>query len=181
MYSNVYWHRVVRIATAMIKRPLNMAMEEGKLNPADLYWLDDEEFFGRFSADRFRPYRLIGDVSSRRLYKTVYEAPYNEELHGKFLPLPSRLAESERIASALSNRLGRSVKPWEVIIDIPEPISFEIDLPIVDRGETLPFAQSGTVFSKPVVEGFTNSMRMLRIFAPESRARDIRGVIEELV
>jgi HD superfamily phosphohydrolase len=181
MYSNVYWHRVVRIATAMIKRPLNMAMEEGKLNPADLYWLDDEEFFGRFSADRFRPYRLIGDVSSRRLYKTVYEAPYNEELHGKFLPLPSRLAESERIASALSNRLGRSVKPWEVIIDIPEPISFEIDLPIVDRGETLPFAQSGSVFSKPVVEGFTNSMRMLRIFAPESRAGDIRGVIEELV
>ncbi len=181
MYRSVYWHRVVRIATAMIKRPLNMAMAESKLQPGTLYWLDDEEFFARFSPDDYLPYRLISDVASRRLYKTAYEIPFEEGRHGKYLSLDTRLAESERIASDLSKRSGLSVAPWELIIDIPEPISFEIELSIVEEEKSLPFKESGSVFSSPVVEGFTSSMRMFRIFVPQRLLEPLRGRIEELV
>lgn len=170
MYRTVYWHRVVRIATAMIKQPLNMAMADGSLDPSALYWLDDEEFFGRFSSKRKDPFELITKVFFRDLFKTAHEVPFPEGRHGRLLDLEVRLSESERIASKLSMMKNRDVAPWEVIIDIPEPISFEIELPIVREERTVPFAGSGSVFSGPVVEGFTSSMRMLRVFVPEDLA-----------
>ncbi len=178
MYRTVYWHRVVRIATAMIKQAVNLAMAEGRLQPERLYWLDDEEFFSRFSSVDYRPFELIGLTSRRSLFKTGFEEPYSEELHGPFRPLDSRLGESERLAGLFSSRLQRSVAPWEIIIDIPEPISFEIDLPVSGgaggENEILPFSGSGSVFSPPVIAGFTSSLRMVRIFAPEDIIAEIR-------
>jgi uncharacterized protein len=178
MYRTVYWHRVVRIATAMIKQAVNLAMSEGRLQPEKLYWLDDEEFFSRFSGDDYRPFELISLTSGRSLYKTGFEEAYREELHGPYRSLDSRLKESERLAGFFSSRLRRSVAPWEIIIDIPEPISFEIDLPVLGgaggENEILPFSRSGSVFSPPVIEGFTSSLRMVRIFAPADIIGEIR-------
>ncbi|MFO7848694.1 MAG: HD domain-containing protein, partial [Spirochaetia bacterium] len=166
MYRTVYWHRVVRTATAMIKQPLTMAMLEGTLKPEELYWLDDEQFFTRFSTDSHPSYTLISRVASRELFKTAGEEPLDDKLHRELLTLEGRLTKSEQIASRLSGACKRSVQPREIIIDIPEHISFEIELPIADGDEALDFSNSGSVFSPPVVEGFASSLRKIRIFAP---------------
>ncbi|MFP4564265.1 MAG: hypothetical protein ACLFRY_13255, partial [Spirochaetia bacterium] len=51
---------------------------------------------------------------------------------------------------------------------IPEPISFEVDLPILTGEGFVPFPKSGSVFTGPVVQGFTRALRKLRlIVAPE--------------
>ena len=60
MYKTVYWHKTVRIATAMIKKAIAMALEEGAIGTQDLYGLDDEQFSARFSRARipgFSPHR----------------------------------------------------------------------------------------------------------------------------
>jgi HD superfamily phosphohydrolase len=41
MYRSVYWHRTVRIATAMIKKAVLLGLAEGDLDKEKLYGLDD--------------------------------------------------------------------------------------------------------------------------------------------
>ena len=50
MYKTVYWHKTVRIATAMIKKAIAAALAEGAVRREELYGLDDEEFFSRFTS-----------------------------------------------------------------------------------------------------------------------------------
>ena len=54
--------------------------------------------------------------------------------------------------------------PEEIIIDIPENISFEISLPILTETGEKPFSGSSSVFTPPVVRSFTGSLRKLRLF-----------------
>jgi hypothetical protein len=74
------------------------------------------------------------------------------------------------------------------VVDLPEGVSFETDLPVIaDRGAggaaargarpaaiAARFAESETVFSPPVVEGFARSLRRIRVFAsrPTERLRE---------
>ncbi|HDQ14831.1 MAG TPA: HD domain-containing protein [Sediminispirochaeta sp.] len=168
MYRNVYWHRVVRIATAMIKQAIFTALREGKIAAEQLYWLDDEEFYRRFRVDEHEALELIPQVMHRRFFKTAFETAFDSGNPGHLAltDLESRFLKQEEIARRLNRRLHRQVKPHEVIIDIPEPISFEIDLPIIRNGEGISFSHSGSLFNGPAVEGFTRSLRMLRLFVP---------------
>ncbi|MFP4179754.1 MAG: HD domain-containing protein [Spirochaetaceae bacterium] len=181
MYRTVYWHRVVRTATAMIKHPLIMAMSEGTLTPEELYWLDDEQFFSRFPARKDSSYSLISRVTSRDLFKTALEKPFDPVRHGKLLSLEERLVKSEEAAARLSGVCSRTVQPWEVIVDIPEPISFEIELPLVERAEPQDLPDTVSVFSPPVVEGFTASMRKIRIFAPADLISPLKKMEDTLI
>jgi hypothetical protein len=76
------------------------------------------------------------------------------------------------------------VREEEVVVDIPERISFELDLAIVNRSESnpsirnadggldklhadsetyTPYAASGGVFGADVVRGFARSLRTIRL------------------
>ncbi len=167
MYRTVYWHRTVRIATAMIKKPLFSAVSEGIIKPEDLYHLDDDDFFSSFSRDDFAYSGIISDVFNRRLFKTVYECDFDQRnsSHQGMTDLSLRLkAEEELLRLIAPNHSKCGLNP--VIIDIPEPISFEIELPIVIQDNYIPFMESKSVFSIPVVEGFTRSLRMIRVMVP---------------
>lgn len=168
MYRTVYWHRVVRIATAMIKQAVYTGMAEGKILPEQLYWLDDEEFYHTFFSMDFPPFRLIDQVMRRQFYKTVYETAFDSSsplLH-TLDSLDTRMQVQEHIALRISETLNSPIAPWEVVIDIPEPISFEVELFIKDGDDYTPFVSSGSVFSRPVVNGFTASLRKMRLFLP---------------
>jgi len=177
MYRTVYWHRVVRIATAMIKQAVYLGMERKKIIPDQLYWLDDEEFYHTFFSREYPPFDLIDQVMRREFYKTVYEIPFNDSLesHRNLISLDSRFLHQERAAHKLSTLAQRTVAPHEFIIDIPEPISFEVELLIKTGKDYTPFRQSGSVFNPPVVRNFTDSLRMLRVFIP----RDLVGLSDD--
>ena len=171
MYRSVYWHRTVRIATAMIKQAVLLALTEGKIKPEMLYYVDDATFFRRTSDSDYPPFSLVDRVIHRRLFKTVFEGSVDDTTH-----LPSdpqeRLEASIKAAGRLSTKLGLPVRPEEIIADIPEPISFETALPVW-RGEdqaSLPFPESGTVFSSELVKGFSHTLRKVRIFLPPGLA-----------
>lgn len=176
MYRTVYWHRAVRIATAMIKQAVYSGMIDKKFKTGDLYWLDDEEFFRTFPPDSYAPFQLIEQVMHRQLYKTAYEQPFDSQnrIHNDLTDLHIRNSLQEKIAGTLSAKLHRTVQPYEVLIDIPEPISFEVDLPIYHRDQFMPFTESGSVFSGPVVKGFTDSLRKVRIYLPEELAGHVK-------
>jgi len=181
MYRAVYWHRTVRVATAMIKKALLMALSEGVLRPEELYGLDDELFFSRLAGIDYPPFELINRVPNRELYRVVWDSPYHEAEHRNLTSLDARFAAEARIAQALSGH-GISIRPEEVIIDIPEDISFEVTIPVVQDDDVVDYMDSGTVFTRQVVEDFTRTLRRIRlILSPRAadRAVDPAGLITQ--
>ena len=167
MYRTVYWHKTVRIATAMIKKAVVLALAEGVLRPEELYALSDAEFQALTASRRFPPFRLVREVGERRLYKRVLRVPFRpgDPLHTALADLPRRVSFEAELAREAGKRLGRPVAPEEIIVDLPEPISFEIDVPILDphTRTRVAFRDSDSVFSAEVVEGFRRSLRSVSL------------------
>jgi uncharacterized protein len=182
MYRTVYWHRSVRAATAMIKNAVYTAMTEERIHAHDLYGLDDEDFTRTFTDSKYPPFRLIADVSSRRLYPLVREFPAGELLPA-VADIASDLAARSRLEAAIAEETAshsrRPVEPNRIIIDIPEPISFESDLTIDTGTGCRPFPESGTVFNRTVVADFARSLRKIRVFVHPSLS-DIPGLSDSL-
>jgi HD superfamily phosphohydrolase len=165
MYRNVYWHTTTRSATAMIKKAVLASLSDGSLLAEDLYGLDDEQFFSLPQLKQFTYSNLFSLVRDNQLYTATFEKPYDEEgvLEKENRNLFLRLAFEERVAGKLG------CDPSEVIVDIPEPISFEADLPILhENGSISPFGEVDHLFSYDIGRVFTKSLRKFRIFTPRT-------------
>ncbi|MBU0934754.1 MAG: HD domain-containing protein, partial [Spirochaetes bacterium] len=160
MYRAVYWHRNVRAATAMIKKAILAELTAGNLAFDKLYGLDDAGFYQLMQGLSPSTSGLINSVLHGQLYSLCYEQVYDPDLpaHARCLQLGQRqVAEQE-----LSELLGGSGAPLDVVIDIPEPISFESDLPVLESGK--PFSAVSTVFGKELVRSFERALRVVRVF-----------------
>jgi len=165
MYKTVYWHKTVRIATAMIKKAVFLGLEEGLISPETLYGIDDEEFSFILSKIRHSCFSLVTSVRERFLYKSVYETPFNGEdpLHRDLCSLKSRGGKEREIAEVLSSEIKKPVPEEWIIIDIPEPISFESEMVISEGGRLVPYMESSSVFTGPAVRIFRETLRKLRL------------------
>jgi len=164
MYKYVYGHRSVRVAPAMIKKAVLLGLRDGMIRCEELYRLDDEEFFSRFS-QKGGPFHLVRNVADRVLYKKVFDSAYDPERHSGLLPLQARLDAERRICERLRSEAGVMAEEDEVIIDIPEPVSFEIDLKVILKDRIVRYPEAGSVFDASVVKGFTRALRFTRIVA----------------
>ncbi len=169
MYRNVYWHRTVRVVTAMIKKAILMGLSAGVIGASSLYGIDDSEFLSLMSSVSYPPFELAQKAFSRRLYRAVVRLPFApaSPLHARLESLGSRMDYEAELAAAAARILGREVMPEEVIIDVPERQSFEIDLPIKDEQEWIPYEQSGSVFGGAVVRGFAGTLRHVCLLCPD--------------
>lgn len=155
MYRAVYWHKSVRAATAMIKKAVVESLQSGAIQAQQLYGLDDQGFYSLMAGGRHAG--LIQAVFDGALFKPCIELPFD--------PSNQAIARAANLASRsdMESELARAAGVDDVVIDVPEPISFESDLPIIDNGTT--FSTSATVFRPEVVRSFTASLRVLRVFA----------------
>ncbi|AFG38066.1 HD domain-containing protein [Spirochaeta africana] len=165
MYRAVYWHRTVRIATGMIKKGLYLGIRSGALQTDQLYNLDDESFFKLADSCDAPEFGLISAVQSRRLHQTIYEAPFDNtrpQLQ-ELCDLSRRTAMERRLADTLSRCLGKPVSEMHLLIDIPEAISFEVDIPVRTADGWIPYSRARSVFTPQVVRDFTETLRLVRI------------------
>ena len=168
MYRAVYWHKTVRVATSMVKKALYAGMQEGAIKAEELYGLDDESLFINSRKSSYKPFQLINMVSMRKFLKTAVEIPFNIEnsAHHCLTFLNTRSRIEKEISLMLKKEYSIDIDPVFIIIDIPEQISFEVDLPIITENKTVNFTSSSSVFTKPVVKGFTGVLRKIRVFLP---------------
>ena len=161
MYRNVYWHKTVRSATAMIKRYLYENLNKGTLDEEQLYDLDDESFF--LLSQIKRPFgSLLTRVRENRFFKPVVEELYDENnpIHTDALSLKQRSMYEERIEKRLNLPSG------SIVLDIPERVSFESDIPVVrDRTFLGAFEDVDHLFTRSRALEFTSSLRTVRLFA----------------
>lgn len=180
MYRAVYWHRTVRVATAMIRKAVSMALRDRVIRPDALYNLDDESLLTRVGTIDYPPLGLIGRVGARDLLKPVAEIPFcpDAPAHRRLEDETHRLALEKRAASKL-----QLPAPYEVIVDLPDPISFEASFPVIDRERELQFTDV-SVFTGKVVERFTATLRRIRLIVPEpaiAGIRDPRQFLDEMI
>ena len=167
MYRSVYWHRDVRIATGMIKKALFLGLTAQKIQPEDLYHLDDESFYRNIKEiNDFKPFQLIDQVHEGRLFQILAQTPFNPKspLHVSLTKLDQRKALEEGIVNYLSNKLGKQIEYHQLVLDIPEAVSFEINMPIITAsGDEVLYSSVPSVFSKEVIQQFTQTLRVIRI------------------
>ncbi len=177
MYRAVYWHKTVRVATSMIKKAIFTGMNEGEVKAEDLYGLDDESLFMRYRNNSFKPFELINMVFERNFLKTAVEVPFDIEnsAHHCLTFLNARITREKEISIRLKKDYNIEVDPVFIIIDIPEQISFEVDLPIITGKKTVNFTASSSVFTKPVVKGFTEVLRKIRVFLPREAVHSLEN------
>ncbi|MGI5084517.1 HD domain-containing protein [Treponema putidum] len=163
MYKSVYWHKDVRIATAMMKKAIFTGMERGKFCPEDLYHQDDEGIFRLLEKNNYPEKKTAEDLRLGKIYRIIYEEAFQAEnpKHKELEGLYKRRAAEETLAEYFSNKTGTRTGSEDIIIDIPERISFESDLFIADEKKI--FSESSTVFSKEFIKTLVPSLRKIRI------------------
>jgi len=182
MYRSVYWHRGVRSATAMVKKAVFIGLRESAIAPEELYGLEDSGFVALLRSRSFKPFSLAEAALSGRAFQPLLDLPFDagDPRHEALLDLEARSSFEEAIARRAS-ALGNACDPLDLVLDIPEPVSFESDLPIVDgEGQSLPFSDSSTVFAPTVVAGFSRSLRRIRLLAARPGEGLLRAARESL-
>jgi len=162
MYQSVYWHHSVRSATAMVKKALLGALESGIIAAEELYNLDDQGLFSLASQRDYPLFALVDSVKGGRLFSIAAEIPFEEQAHRKLLDLSKRLQMEKSLAGEFSDFLGKPLNGDSIIIDLPEPVSFECDLFVTD--ENCFFFESSSAFKSSLVDAFVKSMRIIRVF-----------------
>ncbi|MCL2193807.1 MAG: HD domain-containing protein [Treponema sp.] len=156
MYRTVYWHRQVRACTAMIKKALLEALELGSVTGDELYGLDDQSLFALL---REKTGSTLADaVWKGRLFSVAAEIPYNEADHACLRDIGKRSLYEKQLAQEFRSG-GVPLGPGDLIIDLPEPISFETGLFVLD--EKRDFASSTSAFK---AEPFVKTLYTIRIF-----------------
>lgn len=163
MYRSVYWHRQVRLATAMMKKSLYASLDKNLIAPENLYGTDDSGIFSLVASLDFPERELALAVREKALFKIVSEFAFDPEdtSHRSLERLDVRDRAEEALASCISSEASCRAEKKDVLIDIPENVSFESNLWVSDAGAT--FSESSTVFSPDVVSRFTSSLRVIRI------------------
>jgi HD superfamily phosphohydrolase len=154
MYRTVYWHRQIRSATAMIKKALLAGLMNKIIAPEELYNLDDQGLFALMASRQFQPFTLAARVRNGDLFSEAASFPFDETKHRALRDIEKRSLQEEALAAETGAE--------SLIIDVPEPVSFETELFV--RDEDCPFGESSSVFKKSTLEAFVRSLQTVRIF-----------------
>jgi HD superfamily phosphohydrolase len=179
MYRAVYWHRAVRSATAMVKKALLGGIESGDISGEELYNLDDHGLFSLTARRGYPLFDLVDSVKNGRLFSIAAEIPFDEKAHKKLLFLSERSRMEESLAEEISSVLGKSLIGKELVIDLPEPVTFECGLFIND--EDCFFSDSTSTFKSGLVGAFVKSLRIIRVFVEPSHEEEIMPHREEIL
>ena len=91
-----------------------------------------------------------------------------------------RLVFEEDLRKAVEKLVGRKVPAETLIIDVPEPINFEINLPVLqpETGEVTVYEHSRSVFNRDSVRAFVHSLRTISLFTEQ--ADDLDRTLEKI-
>ena len=159
MYRTVYWHYQVRAATAMIKKALINSLESGEISGKELYNLDDTGLF-TILGEKTGGW-LAESVREGRIFATAAEISHDQVNLAALREIGSRMRMEEQLTARL-NKAGLPIGAQDIIIDIPEPISFDTGLYVVDEEKS--FSESSSAFKTETVNAFIKTLYTVRIF-----------------
>jgi len=178
MYRTIYWHRQVRAATAMVKKALITSLESGKITGEDLYDLDDMSLFTLLeqkASSLCENNSLIDSIRNSKTYITAAEFSPKQVNMPALRAISSRAQLEERLAAKFSQE-GLKIKGEDIIIDIPEPVSFETGLYVLD--ENCSFSSSSSAFKEETVNAFINTLYTIRVYINQKYKESLKTFTE---
>ena len=173
MYRTVYWHRQVRAATAMVKKALINGLESGQLCGEDLYNLDDTSLFTLLGQKIGS--QLVESVREGRIFATAAEFSPDQVNLAAIRDIRNRAKIEEQLAGQL-RQAGvpdlSEIKGEDIIIDIPEPASFETGLYVTD--EESKFSESSSAFKTETINAFIRTLYTIRIYINQKYRETIK-------
>jgi HD superfamily phosphohydrolase len=174
MYRTVYRHYQVRSATAMVKKALIKGLESGQITVEELYDLDDHSLFALLAEKTGNP--LAASVRDGNIFAKAAEIPASKFNINAIKDINNRSRLEEELAGELSKG-GTRLKGEDIIIDIPEPLSLETGLFVVDEG--LGFSESSSAFKTETVNSFVETLYTVRVFI-DQKYREIVKTIPDI-
>lgn len=170
MYKSLYWHKGVRSATAMIKKALITAIEEKTIRYNDLYFIDDYEFalLCKSRVKESEALKLVEKVERNELFERLAKKDYDPDgrIERKGNTPLKRTALEMEVFESLREKYP-SLKPYEVIIDLPEPISFETHIKLIEPdGSIHDIDPDKMIFSYGISTHFQKNLRKVSLFLP---------------
>jgi HD superfamily phosphohydrolase len=177
MYRTVYWHRQVRAVTAMIKKSLIKGLNSGQITGEDLYNLDDSGLFTLLEQKikNDSEDNLVKSVREGKIYTTIMEISPEKAGFPAIKKIEDRAKFEEALAQEL-RRLGLEIEGDDIIIDIPEPVSFETGLYVTD--EKCTFSGSSSAFKPETVNAFIKTLYTVRVFMNQKYKEKIKTFTE---
>jgi len=122
MFSTVYSHHAVRIASAMLKLGIEFGIRSSALRPSDLVSLDDSGVMLRLLSDA-RAGRLIRLIENRELYKRALVLDWASA--PKATKAMLQKGGERSLASEIASEAG--VPEDEVLVDVPAQQTKDVD------------------------------------------------------
>src|SRR6266849_4033695 len=135
MFDNIYWHHTTRALQVMLMRAVHEAMLCGALQVEQLVGLDDASLLSLL-AETHMPTssrKLADDLELRRPYKVVIEISrlagrIYSRLEALFWDTQRRRHVEQLLAAELASALEIEIADYEVLLDIPRPEKWEMDV-----------------------------------------------------
>ncbi|WKW12718.1 HD domain-containing protein [Pseudogemmatithrix spongiicola] len=180
MYRNVYWHHAVRSATAMYKRLVEDALQDGSLDPLRLAQFTDEGLLHDLERGD-RP--LVAAIRERRLFKRALEVPAFALADYDLEWLADDRARIRLAEDALAASMG--LKAGELLLDFPrKERMLGLDLPLLAKDGSVhrltDAGLAGTLNLPILGEQLYQSARWLRVFTSERRSVALAEVLAVL-
>jgi len=135
MFDNVYWHHTNRACMAMLLRAVQDALEAGGLAPEELPRHDDASLLARLAEPAMPPSTraLVGGLRGRVLHRRALEispraGAISAWLDRLFFDPPRRKRAETALGQALAEAIGLEIASHEVLLDIPKPERWEVDI-----------------------------------------------------
>ncbi|MBE3559238.1 MAG: HD domain-containing protein [Ktedonobacteraceae bacterium] len=138
MFDNIYWHHTSRAFQVMLVRAVYEALAAGALKAEQLVGLNDASLLALLHEPAMpaSSRALANALDLRRPYKGVLEV---SRMAGRlFHRLDALFWDAERchrvereLASALAEALGTDIADYEVLLDIPRPEKWEMDVRVL--------------------------------------------------
>ncbi len=135
MFDNIYWHHTNRALQIMLMRAVQEALLSGALQAEQFIGLDDASLLSLLAHERMpaSARTLAEDLELRRPYKGILEI---SRLAGRLFNRldallwdPNRRRHIEQLLAAeLAGALEMEVADYEVLLDIPRPGKWEMDV-----------------------------------------------------
>lgn len=166
MYPSVYNHHVGRIAGAMFINALEVAIDTGLLNPAEMQLLDDYEINVRMREMQGYPGEIIRRLNYRDLFKRALYVGFDSVDRNIV-----RYTKAHREIEAEIARLAGIDKGY-VLVDIPKVPEFkERNMKVLVESGQLKFIDDVSNLARIMESSYTDDWRMGVYTLPEYREK----------
>lgn len=154
MFSTVYMHHTVRIATSLLYRAMEAAIEDKTIHPLDFIKMDDNEIFTLlFNSESATPWAQR--LKNRKFYKEI----------GRFSRLNYSEEKIRNLESLLSDHFG-----FQIILDYPHEFFKKASINVKD--ETLKEIGQISTLIQSLKKAEEDKMNVLVLVPEEKRAME---------